>query len=484
MPPNSSSQHTLLLLLALRAGILLLLVCAHTHTTGTLKDLYVTLARVAKLAPMAAPGEQMVAAKLRQGQFGGLTTFEDPMQRISELGRDAHNEVLLVYYYSNPEDGPAGHGGDNKKVLVFHRYAGMRGADGKFSAPLLLWLPPSETYDPQLHVQKIGGSSTQQQLGSGGGRQLGGSEIEYAVTEEAPLWTHVRRMLQPFQAPPALCQHTAATAVEGSAAAAGGGSSSGGAAQQQQEQEQDQGAAGAGAVGSGQQPVASTGPADVSMAAASALPASPTASPSPEPCCTSQPAAACAAPAAAGTSSGGPGGAWGSDGGAADQTNNKAASEAGDNNSTWGSHGSDLAHSDMDIGDLGCDEAIDEAADEAVGISRAASRQQLADEQQQQQPAAAAGQRGGGGSGSGGGAAVDMESDGELDAGAALAAEQLGTSSGLHNSPTAAAGAALGSSGVGTLVSGGVQVAPLDLWAPQSQVRSFGRAVGPRNWEW
>jgi hypothetical protein len=44
----------------------------------------------------------MVAAKLAGSHLGfgtGLTVFEDPSQRISELGRDDNGDVLLVYYY-------------------------------------------------------------------------------------------------------------------------------------------------------------------------------------------------------------------------------------------------------------------------------------------------------------------------------------------------------------------------------------------------
>lgn len=347
----------------------------------------------------------------------------------------------------DPEDGPGGRQDENRRVMVMHRHPerGMHCGGQKFSAPLLLWLPPSETYDPELHVRKLGGgsSSSKQLFGPSGGRLLGGGgETEYAVSENAPIWRHIERMMQPFRAPPALCQQpvlpaAAADGVDGEAPG-------------EQQQQQQAGAA----MSTEQQPAASTGPGDVSMAAAPGLPPSP----SPEPCSTSKPAgtsAAAAAPAAPGLCASGPaagssGGAWGSDGGAADQTNNKAASEAGDNNSTWGSHGSEAAHSDMDA-DLGCDETIDEAV--GVGISRAASQQQLAEDP----PAAAA---------EGGGAA--MESDGEVDATAALAAEQLGGAEGQAASPAAAAGA--GSSGGGMLGSGGVHVAPLDIWSAQTQV--------------
>lgn len=66
---------------------------------GTLKDLYVTLARVAGLPPLTAPGQQMVAAQLKTRFSWQLSVLEDPGQRISELGRDIVEEVLLVYYY-------------------------------------------------------------------------------------------------------------------------------------------------------------------------------------------------------------------------------------------------------------------------------------------------------------------------------------------------------------------------------------------------
>jgi hypothetical protein len=166
------------------------------------------------------------------------------------------------------------------------------------------------------------------------------------------------------------------------------------------------------------------------------------------------------------------GGAWGSDGGTA---NNKAASNASnDNNSTWGSHGSEA---DADMADMACDEALEEA----VGISRAASAQHLADtaaaaDTPAAAAAAAAGDAGRGSSGS----VAAMESDGELDASAALAAETLGPLS-APSSPAAAAGGGGGvaggsSSGQGGLLgSGGVPVQPLDIWASPTQV---GGAVG------
>lgn len=68
--------------------------------SGTLKDLYVTLARVAGLPPLTAPGQQMVAAKLNT-RFSSwtLNVLEDPSQRVSEMGRDSADEHLLVYYY-------------------------------------------------------------------------------------------------------------------------------------------------------------------------------------------------------------------------------------------------------------------------------------------------------------------------------------------------------------------------------------------------
>jgi hypothetical protein len=251
--------------------------------------------------------------------------------------------------FSDPDNGPGGREGENKKVTVFHRYpAHGSGGGRKFSAPLLLWLPPSQTYDPQLHIRKLGGSSSSKQLfGSGGGRLLGGSsETEYAVNEDAPIWQHVAGMLKPFKAPAALCQQPLAPTQAAAEADDGSGGLDADVAQQQEQQP-------AGAADSAEQqqqqeqPAASVGPADVSMAAVSAPhPSSPRQQPSPEPCCTSQPAGAAAAAAGVCAAAGGGvvsrGGAWGSDGGAADQTNNKAASEAGDNNSE-GEWGSDMA---------------------------------------------------------------------------------------------------------------------------------------------
>lgn len=85
--------------------------------TGSVKDLYLALARVAGL-PLVAPEQQMVAARLSQRYNYGLAVFEDPKARISELlGRDANDGALLVYYYKQPELGPAGE--VNQKVGWF-----------------------------------------------------------------------------------------------------------------------------------------------------------------------------------------------------------------------------------------------------------------------------------------------------------------------------------------------------------------------------
>jgi hypothetical protein len=84
--------------------------------TGSVKDLYLALAKVANLQ-LVTPEQQMVAARLTQRYSYGLTVFEDPKARISELlGRDANDGALLVYYYKQPELGPAGEG--NHKVGV------------------------------------------------------------------------------------------------------------------------------------------------------------------------------------------------------------------------------------------------------------------------------------------------------------------------------------------------------------------------------
>lgn len=79
---------------------LLVLYCPAFNPPGTLKDLYVTLARVAGLPQLTAPGQQMVAAKLNT-RFNSwtLNVLEDPGQRVSEMGRDSADELLLVYYY-------------------------------------------------------------------------------------------------------------------------------------------------------------------------------------------------------------------------------------------------------------------------------------------------------------------------------------------------------------------------------------------------
>jgi hypothetical protein len=41
----------------------------------------------------------MVAAQLKSRFSWSLAVLDDPGQRISELGRDIVEEVLLVYYY-------------------------------------------------------------------------------------------------------------------------------------------------------------------------------------------------------------------------------------------------------------------------------------------------------------------------------------------------------------------------------------------------
>jgi hypothetical protein len=91
-----------------------LYVLAALHFTGSVKDLYLALARVADLS-LVAPEQQMVAVRLSQRFNYGLTVFDDPKARISELmGRDPNEGALLVYYYRQPELGPAGEG--NQKV--------------------------------------------------------------------------------------------------------------------------------------------------------------------------------------------------------------------------------------------------------------------------------------------------------------------------------------------------------------------------------
>ncbi|KAF8072770.1 UBP11 [Scenedesmus sp. PABB004] len=325
--------------------------------SGTLRELYAALVRAAGLA-LERPEEHLVAARLSSSLTSSyaLVVHEDARTRVSELQPRSVSPpgALLVYYYADPAAGPAGEG--NQKVVVYHRRAGQRrggGGDDKFSAPLLLWLPPGETYEPG-HVARAGLSANGQQ--------------EYALCHAAPLWRHVRRMLRPFLAVPALRQRAPPSCGGG-----GGGGGDGGAA----------------CAPAPAQPAGAAGAPDVSMAAASALPGSPDPSPSPDPCCTSRHASGAAPRGAA----------------------PPAASEAGDNNSTWGSHGSGSgAASDMDLGGL-----------------------------EDLQPVAPAG----GGS----------PSEGEADPAAALAAAELG-------------GAAAGSA-TGVLGSGGVPVTPLDLWAAQ-----------------
>ena len=120
--------------------------------------------------------------------------------------------------------------------------------------------------------------------------------------------------------------------------------------------------------------------------------------------------------------------------------------------------------------DLACDEEMPELEGEGQNLSRAPSRQQLLTDDQDPEAAAeaeAAAEEAAAAAGDGDGAAA-MESDGEADAAAAAAAEQLGGMDGQHSSPAAAAGGSSG--GGGLLGSGGVQVAPLDIWAAQTQV--------------
>ncbi|WIA28861.1 hypothetical protein OEZ86_011387 [Tetradesmus obliquus] len=166
--------------------------------TGSVKDLYLALARVAGL-PLAAPEQQMVAARLSQRYNYGLAVFEDPKARISELlGRDANDGALLVYYYKQPELGPAGE--VNQKVVVYHRKAGVRrsyNSDDKFSAPLLMWMPLDQTYDPELHVvpsnapgQQLGGSRSSKFADVGSPSSSSSKDVEYIVTEDAPIWRH------------------------------------------------------------------------------------------------------------------------------------------------------------------------------------------------------------------------------------------------------------------------------------------------------
>ncbi|KAF8056355.1 UBP11 [Scenedesmus sp. PABB004] len=267
--------------------------------SGTLRELYAALARAAGLA-LERPEEHMVAARPSSSPTSSyaLVVHEDARARMSELQPHSVSPpgALLVYYYADPAAGPAGEG--SQKVVVYHRRGGQRrggGGNDKFSAPLLLWLPPSETYEPG-HVAPAGLSANGQQ--------------EYALCHAAPLWRHVRRMLRPFLAVSALRQRAPLSC--------GGGGGDGGAA----------------CAPGAAQPAGSAGAPDVSMAAASALPGSPDPSPSPDPCCTSRQAAGAAPRGAA----------------------PPAASEAGDNNS-WGSHGSGSgaasgAASDMDLGGL------------------------------------------------------------------------------------------------------------------------------------
>jgi hypothetical protein len=108
------------------------------------------------------------------------------------------------------------------QVVVYHRKAGMPrrsyGSDDKFSAPLLMWMPLDQTYDPELHVvpsnaaakQQLAGSSSSKFADVGSPTNTSSKDVEYIVTEDAPIWQHVRRMLRPFLAVPALRQQPAA----------------------------------------------------------------------------------------------------------------------------------------------------------------------------------------------------------------------------------------------------------------------------------
>jgi hypothetical protein len=324
------------------------------------------------------------------------------------------------------------------QVVVYHRKAGMRrsyGSDDKFSAPLLMWMPLDQTYDPELHVvpsnaakQQLAGSGSSKFADVGSPTNSSSKDVEYIVTEDAPIWQHVRRMLRPFLAVPALRQQPPA-ADKGAAAAAAGGEGGADAQQGMQQDDEQQQQTGLGSAA-----------ADVSMAAASGIPGSPVASPSPEPCCTSRlaDAAIAAAPAAAGAGV------------------SNAASEAGEGNSTWGSHGSGSPRSDVDM--TGLDEAAAAVAagiadDEAAAAAGSAGAvPDVSSPQQQQQ----------------------QQSDGEEDASAATAAlakQQLGGGS------SAGDAAAAGSSGL--LGHGGVPVQPLDIWSAQPQVHCCGCMHGP-----
>lgn len=68
---------------------------------------------------------------------------------------------------------------------------------------MLLWLPLSETYDPQLHIVN---SNSSRRIDLGLGSPADSKDTEYIVTQDAPIWAHVKQMLRPFLAVPALRQ--------------------------------------------------------------------------------------------------------------------------------------------------------------------------------------------------------------------------------------------------------------------------------------
>lgn len=57
-----------------------------------------------------------------------LQTYEDPKTRLTELGRDSYNDrkTCLVYYYTQPDYGPAGQG--TSKVGGVRSSSGAAGA--------------------------------------------------------------------------------------------------------------------------------------------------------------------------------------------------------------------------------------------------------------------------------------------------------------------------------------------------------------------
>lgn len=272
---------------------------------------------------------------------------------------------------------------------MLHRKAEARGKGGKFSAPLVLWLPLSETYDPQLHII----SSHNSRCSSLGlGSPTSNRDVEYIVAEDAPIWKHVRRMLQPFVAVPAVRQQAPAVqeALEDAAAT-----------------QCDL-----------QQPMKS---ADASMAEDLSPGLSAAASPehiSPQ-------------PAVGGTSS-------------------KAGSEAGENNSTWGSHGSgsirsveqDLTGYDLEAEGIAAAADLDSHHLAAGQLDMAAV---AADDDWPSEPL------------------VEEVDDGEPDPAAAMVVQEMGLDGG--------SGAGIVSAGPALIGAGGVPLQPLDIWAGQQQVR-------------